>query len=152
MKLDRNLGAATVISTYQQEPDATDTHVGKRIRMRRLMLNMSQTNLADAVALTFQQIQKYENAKNRVSASRLQQFARILEVPISFFFEGAPAAQVIGGGKKVSGKAAVSPAYVTDFLASQDGQNIIKAFSQIEDQKLRRSIVLLVEHLVGIGR
>ena len=120
--------------------------------MRRLALDMSQTNLADAVGLTFQQIQKYENGKNRVSASRLQQFAKLLEVPISFFFEGAPAAQVVGGSKKVNGKAAVSSVYVTNFLATQDGQNIIKAFSRIEDQKLRRSIVLLVEQIAGVDR
>src|SRR5579872_7467438 len=105
--------------------------------MRRLALNMSQTTLADAVGLTFQQIQKYERGTNRVSASRLQQFAKILEVPISFFFDGAPAAQVIGsGGKKITDKVAVSPAYITDFLASRDGQDITKAFSRIEDQKL----------------
>jgi transcriptional regulator with XRE-family HTH domain len=141
-----------MISTHQKEPDATDIYVGKRVRMRRLALDMSQTNLADAVGLTFQQIQKYEQGTNRVSASRMQQFAKILEVPISFFFEGAPAAQVMGGGKKINGKAAVSPAYVTNFLASQDGQTIIKAFTRIEDQKLRRSIVLFVEQLVGISR
>jgi transcriptional regulator with XRE-family HTH domain len=98
-----------MISTHQKEPDATDIYVGKRVRMRRLALDMSQTNLADAVGLTFQQIQKYEQGTNRVSASRMQQFAKILEVPISFFFEGAPAAQVMGGGKKINGKAAVSP-------------------------------------------
>lgn len=140
-----------MISTHQREPDATDIYVGKRIRMRRLALDMNQTKLADAVSLTFQQIQKYEKGTNRVSASRMQQFAQILKVPISFFFEGSPAAKVPGGGK-VSGKAAVSPAYVNDFLASRDGQTIIKAFTQIEDKKLRRSIVFLVEQLVGISR
>jgi transcriptional regulator with XRE-family HTH domain len=140
-----------MISTHQKEPDATDIYVGKRIRMRRLALDMNQTKLADAVSLTFQQIQKYEKGTNRVSASRMQQFAQILKVPISFFFEGSPAAKVPGGGK-VSGKAAVSPAYVNDFLASRDGQTIIKAFTQIEDKKLRRSIVFLVEQLVGISR
>jgi len=138
-----------MISTHQKEPDATDIYVGKRIRMRRLALDMNQTKLADAVSLTFQQIQKYEKGTNRVSASRMQQFAQIL--PISFFFEGSPAAKVPGGGK-VSGKAAVSPAYVNDFLASRDGQTIIKALTQIEDKKLRRSIVSLVEQLVGISR
>jgi transcriptional regulator with XRE-family HTH domain len=140
-----------MISTHQKEPDATDIYVGKRIRMRRLALDMNQTKLADAVSLTFQQIQKYEKGTNRVSASRMQQFAQILKVPISFFFEGSPAAKVPGGGK-VSGKAAVSPAYVNDFLASRDGQTIIKALTQIEDKKLRRSIVSLVEQLVGISR
>jgi transcriptional regulator with XRE-family HTH domain len=140
-----------MISSHEHQPDATDTHVGKRIRMRRKMLNMSQTTLADGVGITFQQIQKYEKGTNRVSASRLQQFAKILEVPISFFFDGGPAAKVLGGGK-ISRKAAESPAYLADFLASQDGQTIIKAFTRIEDQKLRRSVVLLIEQLVGISR
>jgi transcriptional regulator with XRE-family HTH domain len=140
-----------MISSHEHQPDATDTHVGKRIRMRRIMLGMSQTTLANGVGITFQQIQKYEIGKNRVSASRLQQFAKILEVPISFFFDGAPAARAPGGGK-ISGKEAESPAYVNDFLASRDGQTIIKAFTQIEDKKLQRSIVFLVEQLVGISR
>jgi transcriptional regulator with XRE-family HTH domain len=140
-----------MISSHEHEPDATDTHVGKRIRMRRIMLNMSQTTLAKGVGLTFQQIQKYEKGTNRVSASRLQQFAKILEVPISFFFVGGPAAKVHGGGK-ISVKEAESPVYVNDFLASRDGQNIIKAFTRIKSQTLRRSIVLFVEHLVGISR
>ncbi|MFZ0721241.1 MAG: helix-turn-helix transcriptional regulator [Xanthobacteraceae bacterium] len=138
-----------MISSHQHEPDATDTHVGKRIRMRRMMLKMSQTTLADGVGITFQQIQKYEKGTNRVSASRLQQFVKLLEVPISFFFDGGPAAKVAGGGK-ISRKEAESPAYVADFLANQNGQNIVKAFNRIEDRKLRHSIVLLVEQLVGI--
>jgi transcriptional regulator with XRE-family HTH domain len=144
-------GAASMISSHQHEPDATDTHVGKRIRMRRMILDMSQTTLADGVGITFQQIQKYEKGTNRVSASRLQQFAKLLEVPISFFFDGAPAVKVRGGGK-ISRQEAESPAYVADFLASQDGQKIIKSFTQIKDQTLRRRIVLLVEQLVGISR
>ena len=69
-----------------------DKHVGSRVRMRRLMLDMSQTNLADALGLTFQQVQKYEKGTNRIGASRLQQISQILQVPVPFFFEGAPAA------------------------------------------------------------
>jgi transcriptional regulator with XRE-family HTH domain len=66
-------------------PDPTDTHVGNRVRMRRMMLGMSQADLANAVGVTFQQVQKYENGKNRVSASRLQQMSTVLQVPIPFF-------------------------------------------------------------------
>lgn len=73
-----------MISIRRKEPNATDKHVGTRIRMRRMMLGMSQSKLADAVNLTFQQIQKYEKGTNRVSASRMQQFAQILDVPVSF--------------------------------------------------------------------
>ena len=67
-----------------------DKYVGARIRMRRLMLHMSQTRLSDGLGLTFQQVQKYENGANRVGASRLQQISTILQVPVAFFFEGAP--------------------------------------------------------------
>jgi transcriptional regulator with XRE-family HTH domain len=73
-----------------KNPDPVDIHVGSRIKMQRRIMEMSQTELADAVGLTFQQIQKYENRKNRVSSSRLQQFAAILNVPAPFFFDGAP--------------------------------------------------------------
>ena len=67
-----------------------DIHVGNRVRMRRIMLGMSQTKLGDAFGLTFQQVQKYEKGTNRISASRLQQCANTLQVPVAFFFEGAP--------------------------------------------------------------
>ena len=79
----------------------TDKYVGSRVRMRRLMLGMSQGALADQLGLTFQQVQKYEKGINRISASRLQQMCHILQVPVPFFFDGAP--QIAGhfgkGGK-----------------------------------------------------
>jgi transcriptional regulator with XRE-family HTH domain len=118
--------------------------------MRRMMLGMSQTELGTAVAVTFQQVQKYEKGTNRVSASRMQQFAKILDVPVSFFFDGAPAAKVAGVKTSGSG-AATTLAYVQDFLASRDGQNIIKAFSQIADRELRRRVAALVEQIAERG-
>jgi transcriptional regulator with XRE-family HTH domain len=129
-------------------PKPTDKHVGARIRIRRLMLGMTQTTLGDAVSLTFQQIQKYGKGTNRVSASRKQQVARVLDVPMSFFFEGAPEAQVTGNRKR-STKGAVTPAYVTDFLSSREGQDIIKAFSRIKDRKLQRKIIDLAKELAA---
>jgi transcriptional regulator with XRE-family HTH domain len=72
----------------------TDKHVGQRVRMRRQMLGMSQTKLGDSLGLTFQQVQKYEKGKNRVGASRLQHISKLLQVPVEFFFEGAPHARV----------------------------------------------------------
>jgi transcriptional regulator with XRE-family HTH domain len=121
----------------------TDKHVGSRVRMRRLMLDMSQTDIADALGVTFQQVQKYEKGTNRISASRLQHISQILQVPVSFFFEGAPAASGIPQAAKTAD--APSPAYVTDFLATSDGLSLVKAFMCIEDAKLRRAIVRLVE-------
>jgi len=123
-----------------------DKHVGSRVRMRRLMLDMSQTDVADALGLTFQQVQKYEKGANRIGASRLQHLSQILQVPVPFFFEGAPAA--FGVSQAAKGAAdAPSPAYVTDFLATPDGLALVKAFVCIENPKLRRSIVRLVEEI-----
>jgi transcriptional regulator with XRE-family HTH domain len=118
-----------------------DKHVGSRVRMRRMMLSMSQTKLGDALGLTFQQVQKYETGKNRISASKLLQSAHILHVPVAFFFEGAPS---VPGAPQTKGTAP-SPAYVSDFLATRDGLALIKAFTRFKDAKLRRRAVDLVE-------
>jgi transcriptional regulator with XRE-family HTH domain len=120
-----------------------DKHVGSRVRLRRMMLNMSQTKLGDELGLTFQQVQKYEKGKNRISASRLQQTADALQVPVTFFFEGAPS---VPGAPQAKG-ASPSPAYVTDFLATRDGLALIKAFMRIKDTKLKRGVVNLVEEI-----
>jgi transcriptional regulator with XRE-family HTH domain len=123
----------------------TDKYVGSRVRMRRLMLGMSQEALADQFGLIFQQIQKYEKGVNRISASRLQQMCHILQVPVQFFFDGAPElAGHVGKGAK-----APLPVYIADFLATSDGLALVKAFMQIGDSELRRSIVRLVEEIVG---
>src|SRR5271170_5483055 len=114
--------------------------------MRRLMLDMSQTDVANALGLTFQQVQKYEKGWNRISASRLQHISQILQVPVPFFFEGAPAASGIRPSAKGTADAP-SPSYVTDFLATSEGLSLVKAFVVIEDQKLRRAIVKLVEEI-----
>jgi transcriptional regulator with XRE-family HTH domain len=124
----------------------TDKHVGSRLRMRRLMLGMSQTDIAQALGVTFQQVQKYEKGTNRVSASRLQHFSQILQVPVPFFFEGAPEASGIPQAAKGTADAP-SPAYLTDFLATSDGLNLVTAFMCIEDAKLRRAIVRLVDEI-----
>ena len=124
-----------------KSPNPIDKHVGNRLRMRRIMLGMSQTNLADGLGLTFQQVQKYEKGTNRLSASKLQQCAGILQVPVEFFFEGVPS---IPGAPKPKG-AVPSVDYVSDFLATTAGLALVKAFTQIKDAKLRRCIVDLVE-------
>jgi transcriptional regulator with XRE-family HTH domain len=126
-------------------PNPTDRHVGSRVRMRRMMLSMSQEKLGDALGLTFQQVQKYEKGTNRIGASRLQQISHILQVPVAFFFEGAPSlgAQPDGMGE------APSPSYVSDFLATSDGLALTKAFMRIKEPKLRRRIVDLVQQIAG---
>src|SRR5450432_2229857 len=115
---------------------AVDKYVGSRLRMRRNMMGISQEKLGDALGLTFQQVQKYEKGMNRISASRLQHMSQILQVPVPFFFEGAP-----GGAAGLN----ESPSYVNEFLATSDGLVLAKAFTRISDPKLRRLIVRLVE-------
>jgi transcriptional regulator with XRE-family HTH domain len=124
----------------KKTPNPIDKHVGSRVRMRRMMLSMSQEKLGDALGLTFQQVQKYEKGTNRIGASRLQAISNILQVPVSFFFEGAPHMP----GHPGMGEAP-SPAYVSDFLATSDGLSLTKSFMKIKSSKLRRRIVDLVE-------
>lgn len=129
----------------KKEPNPIDRYVGGRIRMRRMMLGMSQEKLGDAVSLTFQQIQKYEKGTNRVGASRLQQFANILQVEPGFFFEGGPQMP----GHRADSKEGVSPAYVNDFLTTADGLAIVKSFTKIKSNKLRRRVVELIEQMAA---
>jgi transcriptional regulator with XRE-family HTH domain len=136
-----------MIILAKKAPNPTDKHVGARVRMRRMMLSMSQEKLGDALGLTFQQVQKYEKGTNRIGASRLQQISHILQVPVAFFFEGAPSAQVVGRSDGMI--EAPSPAYVSDFLATSDGLALTKAFMRIDDSKLRRRIVDLVEQIAA---
>jgi transcriptional regulator with XRE-family HTH domain len=129
----------------KKAPNPIDKHVGSRVRMRRMMLGMSQEKLGDALGLTFQQVQKYEKGTNRIGASRLQQIALILQVPVAFFFEGAPPPP----GKAYGLGEAPSPTYVTEFLATNDGLTLVKAFMRIGNAKLRRRVVDLVEEMAG---
>jgi transcriptional regulator with XRE-family HTH domain len=126
-------------------PNPVDKYVGSRVRMRRIMLGMSQEKLGEALGLTFQQIQKYEKGTNRVGASRIQQISEVLQVPVSFLFEGGPSGIVNGNGNGYGDGA--SPAYVSDFLATSEGLALTRAFTRIPTTKLRRSIVDLVEQI-----
>ena len=120
----------------KKSPSAIDRQVGARIRMRRLMLDMSQHELAAALSLSFQQVQKYETGSNRIGAGRLQQLAGILEVPVSFFFDDFPTP----GRKR-----AALPSYLSDFLATADGLALSKAFMNLRDARQRRCLVILAE-------
>jgi transcriptional regulator with XRE-family HTH domain len=129
----------------KKAPNPIDKYVGSRVRMRRMMLGMSQEKLGNALGLTFQQVQKYEKGTNRIGASRLQQISNTLQVPVSFFFDGAPDLAV--RAEELS--ETPSPLYVADFLATSDGLALTRAFMRIEDPKLRRKIVELVEQMAG---
>jgi len=121
----------------RKSANQVDQHVGAKVRMRRLMLGMSQTDLANGLGLTFQQVQKYEKGTNRIGASRLHQIATILKVPTSFFVEGAPI---------LTGKASdlTASKEVIEFLSSKDGLALAKAYMWIKDNAVRKRVVELV--------
>lgn len=120
-------------------PNPIDKHVGARVRMRRLLVGMSQEKLGTSLGITFQQIQKYEKGTNRIGASRLQQIAEVLGVPVSYFFEDAQGEAIPAGfGEQPQSD------YVADFLATAEGLQLTKSFMKVKDPKVRRRIVDLV--------
>jgi len=129
-------------------PNPIDKHVGSRVRMKRILLGMSQEKLGEALGLTFQQVQKYEKGANRIGASRLQEIAKILQSPPSFFFEGSPQAEA---SASEGFSEAPSSQDVVDFISSVEGLQLNRAFASIKDPKVRKRIVDLVVALAGSG-
>ena len=133
-----------------RRPNPVDIHVGSRVRLRRMLLGMSQEKLGERLGLTFQQVQKYEKGVNRIGASRLFDLSQVLQVPIQFFYEEAPgsleqAAFVHGQGfADRHGESTI-----VEFLNTRDGLELNRAFVRIQDQKVRRTIVDLVRSLAG---
>jgi transcriptional regulator with XRE-family HTH domain len=121
------------------QPKPADKFAGDRVRTRRLALGMSQTELGEALGITFQQVQKYEKGTNRISTSRLQQIANILEVPITFFFE-----ERAGGYRD-----AARPDYLAKFLLMRDGHALAQSFVAIRNAKLRAQIVKFAALIAG---
>jgi transcriptional regulator with XRE-family HTH domain len=120
-----------------------DAHVGLRIRAARLAAGLSQERLANALGVTFQQVQKYEKGVNRVGAGRLSDSARILSVPVSFFFEDA---EGIGKPRKANDGLMA----ITEALSTPDGIRIARALARISDAKLRRRVADLLEAMVEL--
>ena len=134
----------TVMRMAGKKPNPVDTHVGSRVRLRRMLLGMSQERLGDSMGLTFQQVQKYEKGVNRIGASRLFQISKILDVPVQFFFEEAPHSDA----SPVKGMAeADSETFILEFLNSREGLELNRAFVKIADPKVRKSVVDLVRAL-----
>ncbi|NNF77478.1 MAG: helix-turn-helix transcriptional regulator [Rhizobiales bacterium] len=126
-------------------PNPVDVHVGGRVRMRRILIGLSQEKLGEQLGLTFQQVQKYEKGSNRISASRLWQMARILGVPVAFFFDDipdTPSESSQPGFGESAGETALM-----DFLSSTEGFQLNRAFSQIEQPNVRRKLVELAKAL-----
>jgi transcriptional regulator with XRE-family HTH domain len=121
-------------------PHSTDLHVGAQVRKRRKALSVTQTDLAEAVGLTFQQIQKYERGSNRISASMLHQVAHHLKVPIEYFFEGLPA----GDSETIP----VAETSASRFLKSTEGQTLAAAFTRLSPIK-RKGIMSMIRAVLA---
>lgn len=144
-KTTRKPRKVAVARTGGDNPNPVDIHVGSRLRMRRSMMGMSQEALGDSVGLTFQQVQKYERGANRVSASRLYQFSKILDVPVSYFFER------YGEGDKKSGILNYGLAdneqeqiLNDDLLMERETHELLRAYYSIKDEKKRRDLLNIV--------
>jgi transcriptional regulator with XRE-family HTH domain len=128
----------------RRNPSPLDRIVGQRLRAARQLRKLSQERLGEMLGVSFQQIQKYEKGTNRIGASRLHQIARVLGVPIEFFYDGAPQIGTVAGFAE-----SPSSGYVADFLTTSEGLELIKAFIGIKDSKVRRRIVDLAKALAN---
>ncbi len=120
-------------------PSPVDVHVGARLRVRRTLLGMTQTSLGEAIGLTFQQLQKYETGTNRVSASRLFDLSRVLDVPIAHFFDDMPTAVAASSSaNKKRGRAKKPPSYEPDPMAKRETLELVRAYYKISDPQIHR--------------
>lgn len=125
----------------KKQANPIDVQVGNRVRIRRMLIGISQERLGDLLGLTFQQVQKYEKGVNRIGAGRLFEVARILNVPVDFFYEG-----VATNPAAVNGTEAAAPP-VMEFVSSGEGLQLILAFMKIKDAKVRKRVLDLVKSL-----
>jgi transcriptional regulator with XRE-family HTH domain len=150
-----------VSAEKEHRPSPIDVHVGSRIRLRRTMMGMSQERLGESLGLTFQQVQKYERGANRVGASRLFDLSRVLDVPISFFFDDMPAtlASVYGGqsaavaGRRNYGfaEAPESFAAADDAMHRRETLDLVRAYYRITDGAVRKRVFDLIKSLAPEG-
>ncbi len=124
-----------------------DAHVGARVRLRRTLLGMTQTHLGDALGLTFQQMQKYERGANRISASRLFDLSRVLDVPIQYFFDDMLAATAASSPAQGGGKAKKLPSYEPDPMAKRETLELVRAYYKITDPEIRKHIFAMTKTL-----
>lgn len=134
----------------ETRPSPIDVHVGTRIRLRRTLLGMSQERLGEALGLTFQQVQKYERGVNRVGASRLFDLSRVLDVPISFFFDDMPenlAASFGGQSSRRSGGLPDAEAFPDDTLNRRETLELVRAYYRITDPNVRKRMFDLIKSM-----
>ena len=130
----------------RKEPNPIDVHVGSRVRLRRLLVGMSQEKLGEQLGLTFQQVQKYEKGTNRIGASRLYEVSRILNVPVQYFYEEMAEDTARPAGDLAFAEGDNAP-FVMDFVSSSEGLQLNRAFFDIREPTVRRSIIDLVKSL-----
>ena len=135
-----------------------DVHVGTRVRQRRTLLGKTQEKLGEAVGLTFQQIQKYERGANRIGSSRLYEFSKVLDVPVSYFFEDMPVNVLVGPrrgrGRKSSGFAEEGTPFEDekDPLAKRETLELVRAYYKIDEAKVRKRIFEMVKAVGAASR
>lgn len=129
-------------------PRPVDSHVGARVRLRRTMLGMSQEKLGHAIGLTFQQVQKYERGTNRIGSSRLYELSKVLDVPVSFFFDDMPAEiEATVGVHKPMSLDENRPEYEADTLAKRETLELVRAYYRIKSPKVRKRVFELTKTL-----
>ena len=131
------------------KPDPIDIHVGSRVRLRRTLLGMSQEKLGRALGLTFQQIQKYERGANRIGSSRLYKLSRIMDVPVSFFFEEMPDETAL---RATALREKTGETFKTEQLSKRETLELVRAYYRIENPKVRKRIFELVKAVGGTTR
>jgi transcriptional regulator with XRE-family HTH domain len=124
------------------KPNPVDVHVGSRVRLRRTLLGMSQEKLGDALGLTFQQVQKYERGANRVGASRLYDLSRVLDVPVSYFFDE------FGDQSATPGEATADP-YQPNPMMKRETLELVRAYLRIADPQIKRRVFELTKALAS---
>ena len=144
------------VATNSKKADITesnahpiDVHVGRRIRLRRMLLGLSQERLADGMGISFQQIQKYEKGSNRISASRLLELSQVLDVPVQFFFDEMPSGH---GTATNGGRARDTQVALSEFLITQEAMDLNRTFLEIECKDVRRSVLNLIRRLASDSR
>ncbi len=128
-------------------PHPVDVHVGGRLRIRRTLLGLSQTALGEALGLTFQQVQKYERGANRMGSSRLYDLARVLDVPIKYFFDDMPTAVAASSPTLGGGRAKKPPSYEPDPMAKRETLELVRAYYKISDPRVRNRLYEMVKAL-----
>ncbi len=146
-----NIGDGRKRRPKSDKPNPIDIHVGSRVRLRRTLLGMSQEKLGEAIGLTFQQVQKYERGANRIGASRLYDLSRVLDVPVSFFFDDMNPTVTTAAEARLGGMTpeTPSPTYEADPLMRRETLELVRAYYRILDPQIRRRLFDLTKAIAN---